>query len=239
LSLPGIGPYTAAAIRTIAFEQPSVAVDGNIVRVFSRLLCLDSSGESLKKTVRIQASTYLPSSRFGDYTQALMDLGAIVCKPKAPRCLLCPLKSHCKAYISKQTAVYPKLILKRSLPQRFGHFFLLYNPLKKTYFMQQESEKLLRGLWRPCRSPWEDSSQNPKFPIESTWKKCISPLRHTFTHFKLEVNIWYCIISSNDINFEQQGKWLSKEDLKEKGQSTLVKKMWKILAEVPQNSLFL
>src|ERR1043166_7691394 len=95
LALPGIGAYTAAAIRAIAFDQPASAVDGNVERVIARLYAIETPLPDAKTEIRARAARLVPAERAGDYAQAMMDLGATVCTPRSPRCVICPLMANC------------------------------------------------------------------------------------------------------------------------------------------------
>ena len=109
LALPGIGAYTAAAIRAIAFDQPASAVDGNVERVIARLYAIETPLPDAKTEIKARAARLVPAERAGDYAQAVMDLGATVCTPRSPRCVICPLMANCKAR---------KLGLAEELPRR-------------------------------------------------------------------------------------------------------------------------
>ena len=124
-TLPGIGPYTAAAIAAIAFDQPATVVDGNVERVMTRL---NNSPVPLKENraqIRAWAAALTPAHRPGDYAQALMDLGATVCRPANPACLLCPLAAGCAAQAAGTAADLPKKAAKAPKPTRQGLAYLI------------------------------------------------------------------------------------------------------------------
>ncbi|MGB1229988.1 MAG: A/G-specific adenine glycosylase [Holosporaceae bacterium] len=234
LKLPGIGPYTAAAISTIAFEKSAVAVDGNIARVFSRLLCLKESATDLLKVVRLEAKSFLPQDSvlknksfprpYGDYTQALMDLGASICTPQAPKCLLCPVRSFCKAARLGTQGEFPRKKEKKAQPHRYGAFFFVVCKKDGTFLMQKEQNALLKGLWRPLTSAWGAQKQEWTPPLASTWQN-IGTVQHVFTHFKLCLELFYTQVP--DKNVSHEGTWVSLADLEDYPVSTLVKKALK------------
>jgi A/G-specific adenine glycosylase len=118
LALPGIGRYTAAAIRAIAFDQPASAVDGNVERVIARLFAIETPLPEGKIEIAARAAALVPRRRAGDYAQAMMDLGATVCVPKAPRCVICPLVSACRGRALGIADDLPGRAPKREKPTR-------------------------------------------------------------------------------------------------------------------------
>jgi A/G-specific adenine glycosylase len=118
-ALPGFGPYMVAAVLSIAFNQPHIALDGNLKRVFSRLFTVH---EEAKLTFYSQ--TFLHPHRTGDVNQALMDLGATLCRPKNPQCTLCPLQTLCKAYAQKNVEAYPPKKIKKAKPVRYVYAYI-------------------------------------------------------------------------------------------------------------------
>jgi A/G-specific adenine glycosylase len=197
LTLPGIGPYTAAAIAAIAYNQPTIPVDGNIVRVFSRLLCLDTPLPSLKKEIHSLVRKMIPPRRSGDFAQALMDLGATICRPRNPRCEICPLQTICKGYIQGIAQNLPIPAPKEIKPQRYGIVFWIENKDQEILLEKRPAKGLLAGLiglpttqWR--EKPWGLTSKEmlPYAPkgVE-IWKPLPKIVSHTFTHFHLELQI--------------------------------------------------
>src|SRR5438046_533998 len=115
LALPGVGPYTAAAIAAIAFDRPTMPVDGNIERVVSRLFAVEQALPKAKLEIQTLAQSLLGPARSGDTAQALMDLGATMCAPKKPACVLCPLTENCAARLRGDPEMFP-----RKLPNKSG-----------------------------------------------------------------------------------------------------------------------
>ncbi|HEC14542.1 MAG TPA: A/G-specific adenine glycosylase, partial [Rhodospirillales bacterium] len=123
LALPGIGDYTASAIAAIAFGRREAAVDGNVVRVLSRFYALAEPMPGLRKEIVRRAEPLVPSTRPGDFAEALMDLGATVCVPRAPRCGVCPWREKCTAFGLGNPEAYPVKVKKPEKPTRYGVAF--------------------------------------------------------------------------------------------------------------------
>ena len=184
LALPGIGPYTAATITAIAQNQRAVAVDGNIRRVFSRYFGMD--GPDWIKNVWKKAEEQLADTRWGDYTQALMDLGAGVCKTKNPACVQCPLVDQCHAFSTGTPTKWPTKIVKSQKKKQFGHVYVMFDDQKEYVFMHATpAGGLLGGLWRFPGSSWElEPSPDP------TGYDFSGTLVHLFTHITLHLKVW-------------------------------------------------
>ena len=187
-SIRGIGPYTSGAIASIAFGIPVPAVDGNVIRVLSRLFGIRTDASSADTRARIEdiAASLVPQNRPGDHNQALMDLGATVCVPGTPDCPRCPLSSFCDAFHAGDASELP--ILPKAKPQKVITYALLLILSGERVLMQQRDEKLLQGLW--C-FPMFESSLPPEELRSFAEKKLhmdLQPLkdegsaRHVFTH---------------------------------------------------------
>ena len=143
--LPGIGPYTAGAIAAIAFDEPSAAVDGNVDRVFARLLALKGDWAQEKKKIAAKVAEIVPRKRPGDFAEALMDLGATVCMPTAPNCLICPLTKFCAGRAEGAPERYPVKPAKVAKPVRFGHAWVAIRK-GKVWLVRRPPEGLLGGM---------------------------------------------------------------------------------------------
>ncbi len=227
LKLPGIGPYTAAALLTIAFEKKAVALDGNIIRVLSRWALLEGTGESLKKKAYLVGETLLPSQRLGDYTQALMDLGATVCTPQKPVCSLCPVIEGCRAFSQGRSQEFPQAIARKPVPYKYADVFWIEREEDGFFFLQKETKSLLKGLFRfPFSDFQEVKRPSPLFPLKGEWALLMPQVRHTFTHFKLILDVWH-MRSSPDVPFPLEGVWVHPRTFPEIAFSTLMKKILK------------
>lgn len=228
LTLPGIGPYTAAAIAAIAYDQPVVPVDGNVVRVFSRLFSLEAHLPSLKKDVQDIAKEMLPSHRSGDFAQGLMDLGATVCRPRKPMCGGCPLQEVCQGYHQGIAGQLPRPAVKKTKPTRYGVAFWLENGEEKILLEKRPHKGLLAGLMGLPTTPWRETPWDiaggeirEQAPKEITsWEPLPALIRHTFTHFHLELQV-----IKGQVPHTQVGLWSSLDSLKDYAFPTVMKKV--------------
>ncbi len=222
--LPGIGPYTAAAIRTIAFDQPAVAVDGNITRVLSRYGGIEATGSCLTKAVHQLGKALLPTKRWGDYTQALMDLGAIICVPQKPHCNDCPISSGCYAAQQNKVSYFPIRKKQLPIPQKHGDAFWIERQDGALFFEKESQKRLLQGLFRFPFSAFQSTPiTKPTFPFPGNWIRDPEPVIHTFTHFKLFLTIWR--LSSAETPCSLTGQWILRKNLHIYPLSTLMKKV--------------
>ena len=212
IKLPGIGPYTAAAIASIAFDQKAAAVDGNVVRVLARYFTINATNPVEEVTEKLK--TLLPNKRCGDFTQALMELGALVCRPKNPFCPSCPLQGNCQAYISGKVENFPLKLPKQKIPTRYATAFILRREDGAILLRKRPPKGLLGGMMEVPTTPWEEKKKEEKKqgPI----------VHHTFTHFKLEVAIHHL----SEIS-EFEGIWVAPQDLKNYALPTVMKKILK------------
>jgi A/G-specific adenine glycosylase len=217
--LPGIGPYTANAIAAIAFDERAAPVDGNIERVVSRLWAIGSDAtekgwRAAKATISERAQDLfdaLPKKqRAGDLAQALMDLGATVCTPKKPNCLICPLNAMCAARAEGDPDRYPVKAAKKATPSRHGSAFVLVRG-DQVLLVRRPPSGLLGGMVMPPTSEWRDSKLADPLegaPSKASWEH-IGEVRHVFTHFALRLDVWRAEASAKA---RLQGEWLSHED---------------------------
>ena len=188
LSLPGIGPYTAAAISSIAFDRRATVVDGNVERVIARLRLVRSRTPSAKREIRVIAEEMTPAERAGDYAQALMDLGATVCRPRNPNCEICPWTECCMARKGGIQNSIPEPRRKSAKPVRTGTAFVARRR-DGAWLLERRPEKGLLGgmLGWPC-SGW-DGRESCLARSEHGWKLVDGEVLHTFTHFQLQLNV--------------------------------------------------
>jgi A/G-specific adenine glycosylase len=194
LALPGIGRYTAAAIRAIAFDQPASAVDGNVERVIARLYALDTPLPDVKPEIQTRAAALVPQQRAGDYAQAMMDLGATICTPKSPRCVICPLMQTCRARKLGIAEELPRRAPKAERPTRRGLAFVLARKDGAILLRKRPAQGLLGGMDEVPSSPWREGklviAEALKLaPVPANWKVLDGGVRHTFTHFHLELAV--------------------------------------------------
>ncbi|MFK4727526.1 A/G-specific adenine glycosylase [Bradyrhizobium niftali] len=202
-ALPGIGPYTAAAIAAIAFDRRTMPVDGNIERVVSRLFAVEEELPQAKPLIQQLAATLLAdsgtgdeTSRAGDSAQALMDLGASICTPKKPACSLCPLNEDCLAREQGTQETFPRKAPKKSGTLRRGAAFVVTRG--EELLVRSRPEKgLLGGMTEVPGSDWlagqEDATakqQAPALKGLSRWQRRVGVVTHVFTHFPLELVVY-------------------------------------------------
>lgn len=216
--LPGIGPYTSAAIASIAFDERVAPVDGNIERVVSRLWAIPSDGteagwRAAKLVIagRAQelADAMPPEGRAGDLAQALMDLGATVCTPRNPNCSTCPLWDYCEARRLGEQERFPVKAEKKATPTRFGSAFVLTRG-DEVLLVRRPPTGLLGGMMMPPTSAWNETraaDQLAEAPGAFDWKHA-GEVRHVFTHFALRLDVWTAEAGSRA---RVEGEWLDKD----------------------------
>ncbi|MDH2348336.1 A/G-specific adenine glycosylase [Bradyrhizobium sp. SSUT77] len=202
-ALPGIGPYTAAAIAAIAFDRRTMPVDGNIERVVSRLFAVEEELPQAKPLIQQLAATLLADSRAGDEksragdsAQALMDLGSSICTPKKPACSLCPLNDDCTARAQHTQETFPRKAPKKTGTLRRGAAFVVTRG--DELLVRSRPEKgLLGGMTEVPGSAWlagqEDTiakQQAPELKGLSRWQRKVGVVTHVFTHFPLELVVY-------------------------------------------------
>jgi A/G-specific adenine glycosylase len=202
-ALPGIGPYTAAAIAAIAFDRRTMPVDGNIERVVSRLFAVEEPLPQAKPTIQQLAATLLgPSragdekSRAGDSAQALMDLGASICTPKKPACALCPLNEDCVARAQGTQETFPRKLAKKSGDLRRGAAFVVTRG-DEVLVRTRPEKGLLGGMtevpgseWRTAQDDKAALKEAPAINGVSPWHRRTGVVAHVFTHFPLELVVY-------------------------------------------------
>ncbi len=202
LKLPGVGAYTAAAITSIAFGKPATVVDGNVERVISRLFAVETPMPKGKSELKALAETLTPDKRPGDYAQAMMDLGATICSPKRPSCLICPIQKLCDANALGIEAQLPKRAPKAERPTRRGIAFIALNEDGKILVRERAPEGLLGGMTEVPSTEWTE--QGPikdelagLAPIRADWIPVGGTVSHTFTHFRLELEVYRAFVASD------------------------------------------
>ncbi|MGH6993627.1 MAG: A/G-specific adenine glycosylase [Caulobacteraceae bacterium] len=191
--LPGVGPYSAAAIAAIGFSEAVVAVDANIERVIARLFAIRTPLPAAKTKIRELAGRLLDPHRPGDWTQALMDLGATICQPRAPRCGSCPLKRDCAAFALGLADELPRRAKRSARPLRRGVAYLAERN-GAVGLVRRPAKGLLPGMlglpttdWRS--EPWSAADALADAPFAAPWRDAGSII-HVFTHFRLELDLW-------------------------------------------------
>jgi A/G-specific adenine glycosylase len=194
LALPGVGPYTAAAIAAIAFDRPATILDGNVERVISRIYRVATPLPKAKEELRALAARLTPAQRPGDYAQAIMDLGATICTPTRPKCVLCPWRPDCSAFAAADAESYPRKLPKAERPVRHGVAFWMMNDKGEIALRRRAEKGLLGGMmeipstdWRNLI--WADAEALALAPIHADWQPVTGEVRHVFTHFELRLRL--------------------------------------------------
>jgi A/G-specific adenine glycosylase len=186
-ALPGIGPYTAAAVAAIAYDLPAVVMDGNVERVMARLYALEMPLPTAKPALYELAAQQTPPQRAGDYAQAVMDLGATICTPRKPACAICPICAQCRARALGIAETLPRKIPKPEKPTRSGLVWILQRPNDGAFLLERRADKgLLGGMLAFPSTAWDGSDLPP--PAALPWRN-IGTARHTFTHFHLNLDV--------------------------------------------------
>ena len=193
--LPGVGRYTAAAIAAIAFDRRAVVVDGNVERVVARLFLVSEPLPQCKADLYALAGLLTPSRRSGDHAQAMMDLGATICTPRRPKCLLCPLARHCQAHLSNRAEALPRKPAKAERPTRRGVAFWVVDRHGAVLLRRRPRHGLLGGMTEVPSTPWREGPMPPladalvDAPVRTRWRLLPGSVRHVFTHFHLELTV--------------------------------------------------
>ena len=214
--LPGIGDYTAAAIAAIAFGRRAVVVDANVERVVSRLFAIAEPLPGARPAIRAATDTITPDARAGDFAQAMMDLGSMVCTARSPRCLLCPLREDCAAYAMGTPDAFPIKAVKKAKPQRFGTLFWAERD-GRVLLVRRPDKGMLGGMRALPTGPWSDSDPGTEgAPFAADWR-AIGLVRHGFTHFDLACTV----MVADAVDDTAQGEWWPVADLEAAGMPTL------------------
>lgn len=228
--LPGIGAYTAAAIAAIAFDRPTVAVDGNVERVMARLHAVETPLPGAKPALKRLAEALVSPERPGDVTQALMDLGATVCTPRKPKCLLCPWSAACHAYRLGRAQALPARSPKAERPTRRGIAFFATDPAGAVLLRQRPPEGLLGAMMEVPSSPWLEGAGMPSLdavisqaPLAASWRLLPGRVTHTFTHFHLELGV--AVARCQQVPEPFPGIWVPVDRLGDQALPTVMRKI--------------
>ena len=231
--LPGIGDYTSAAIAAIAFDIPAAVVDGNVERVVSRLFAIKTMMPQAKTEIRKFTEQLTPQTRPGDFAQAMMDLGATICTPKNPACILCPLNDNCAALLEGEPELYPVKAPKKARPVRYGAAFIILSPQGDVYLRKRPDKGLLAGMSEVPNSEWiaADEATSPEHiarltntdpaPIAANWQPS-GTITHIFTHFELRLSVYKTDVSTMPPS--NNGWWVAQDNLEKEALPTVMKK---------------
>ncbi len=221
LDLPGVGPYTAAAIAAIAFDEAATVVDGNVERVMARLFAVADPLPDAKAALKALAATLTPDQRPGDYAQAVMDLGATVCTPRKPRCGACPWAGRCMARATGVAADLPVRVRKAERPTRTGTAYWAVTDDGRVLLRQRPARGLLGGMMEVPGGGW-DKVASAAAPVEAEWRTLPGTVRHTFTHFHLELTVKAARVPHEVVG---DGRWVAVEALADVALPSVMRKV--------------
>ncbi len=225
-ALPGLGAYTAAAVAAIAFDRRAVVVDANVERVVARLFLIDTPLPAARAAIRAAADAITPNARPGDFAQAMMDLGATICTPRRPRCLLCPLAGPCKAGAGGDPEALPVKPAKKAKPQRRGTAYWIEQK-GQVWLVTRAPKGMLGGMRALPDDRWvarQDGDQVP--PIPAHWHT-LGRVAHSFTHFDLELQLMRAAsldTSGPDTSALTEGEWWPVAGIRSAGLPTVFAK---------------
>jgi A/G-specific adenine glycosylase len=226
--LPGIGPYTAAAIAAIAFGRRAAAVDGNVERVVSRLFLVEEPLPAAKRQIKALTESLIPADRPGDFAQAIMDLGATICTPLRPACALCPWMEPCRARAAGLQENFPRKLPKKEGALRRGAAFVAVRIDGAVLLRTRAPKGLLGGMAEPPTSAWapeyEAGGAVLDAPLEAAWTRLPGVVRHTFTHFPLELTVFRANVGA-DVPAPEGMRWTARRTLADEALPNLMKKV--------------
>lgn len=239
LALPGIGPYTAAAIAAIAFGERESAVDGNVLRIMARLHEVATPLPKARAELTALAGELVPVRRAGDYAQALMDLGATVCTTRKPRCGICPWSVSCRAFAHGEANLLPRRIAKPKRPLRFGAVFWAMRDDGAVLLRRRPDEGLLGGMMEIPGSEWHlgerarEEDWLAEAPFSVDWCRLEGHVSHGFTHFRLHLVVLAAriLISARHTPLPENTRWVANDALAEEALPSLMRKVVRHVAQ--------
>lgn len=225
LSLPGIGPYSAAAIAAIAFQKRAVVIDGNVERVIARRFRIETPLPAAKRAIYAFADQLTPDNRAGDYAQAVMDLGATICTPRNPTCTICPWMHDCASKRHGDAERFPLKIKKASRPTRHGIVYVVQRG-DMVLVTRRPPQGLLGGMTVFPGASWMSSKSETEEPplAHLDWRVMDGTVGHVFTHFALSLTVKHAQAPSSAM--APPGHWWAKfDDLSQVGLPSVMSKV--------------
>jgi len=227
-ALPGIGDYTAAAVAAIAFDAPAVPVDGNVERVVTRLFAVEEELPAAKPRIQALAASLLPPHRAGDFAQALMDLGATICTPKKPACVLCPWSDACIARARGAQETYPRKAPKREGKLRRGAAFVALRADGSILLRTRGDKGLLAKMTEVPGSDWTHDfhlkDAEAAAPLKAQWRRLPGTVTHVFTHFPLELTVFVAQVPRGT-RAPKGARWVKRAGAHEEALPTVMRKV--------------
>jgi A/G-specific adenine glycosylase len=231
-TLPGIGPYTSAAISSIAFDAPETVLDGNVERVMSRLHNDSTPLPQAKPLFTDYAAQITPNIRPGDYAQAIMDLGATICTPKSPACGICPWRDPCEARMAGTADTLPAKTPKKPKPTRLGTAYVARRADGAWLLETRPDKGLLGGMLGWPGTDWDDAPK-PNQPFQANWQPLPGEVRHTFTHFHLRLNIELAVAPAGIT--PSAGTFIEHSEFRPSDLPTLMRKVFDLARDAAQD----
>jgi A/G-specific adenine glycosylase len=197
--LPGLGAYTAAAVAAIAFGERAVVVDGNVERVVARVFDVATPLPAARAEIRAHADSLTPSERPGDYAQAVMDLGATICTPRRPACVLCPWRDACLARLRGMQDARPVKPPRKAVPQRRGVAYVGRREDGAWLLETRDPDRMLGGTLGFPGSAWDRGEEEAPPPAAGRWTFLNEPARHGFSHFSLTLRVGVARLSMGTV----------------------------------------
>jgi A/G-specific adenine glycosylase len=227
-ALPGIGGYTAAAIAAIAFGRRASPVDGNIERVIARLFAVTEDLPGAKPRIRALAEALTPGRRAGDFAQGLMDLGATICTPKNPACVLCPWMDACAGRARGDQDSFPRKAEKKTGALRRGAAFVALRADGCVLTRSRPEKGLLGGMTEVPTTAWtrdfDEATALADVPLRARWRRVPGIVTHTFTHFPLELTVHAAKVS-NAVRTPDGMRWVPLDRLAGEALPNLMRKV--------------
>jgi len=219
-TLPGIGAYTSAAIAAICFDQRIAVLDGNLDRVLARYHALPVPVREAKEELRAALQAAVPE-RAGDFAQAMMDLGATICAPRAAACMLCPIQPGCAATKAGDPTRYPLKAARAERPVRRGHAYVMTDADGDVFLQSRPTKGLLGGMTEVPGSDWAPALPEAAYPASADWRHR-GQVVHVFTHFRLELEVWSATVAPEGLD---TGWWAARRALTGEALPTLFRKV--------------
>ena len=224
-ALPGVGAYTAAAIAAIAFDAQAAPVDGNIARILARLTALEAPIAESRQALAATARLLAPPRRAGDFAQALMDIGATICRPRSPDCAACPLKVDCAAFRSGAPETFPRKVKAKLKPHRAGAVFFAHRSDGAFLARRRPPKGLLASTVELPGTPWTGEGPGGSLadgaPVAAHWRRLPGEVEQVFTHFALSLVVYTATYEGGapDSHF-----WVRRDAIGEAGFSNVMRK---------------